>query len=156
MKKVFIAIFTIVLFFCLFLAGAKADDSDVYRYPKVNWQDYGFLQQVELCRIPEDELSAMSSRKLLYAVLDYPLWLMVFASDNSPEAGFPYLYNACDALRELLKRPDGMQELNDLMSYIIKQKEHHQSWLQDYRGQYVFEEYVQLLISEAPRMTQQK
>ena len=152
MKKV-VAICLFILLICISFTRVNADSADdleEYCYGDFVWHNYSFQQQIELCRITAETTAAMNTRMLLYAVLDYPLWPMIYAYD-SLEIGFHNLYYACDALRELLKRPDGMQELSNLMIY-LNSEEDNSNYSLDYRGKNISKYFVQCLVSGTYRM----
>ncbi len=79
------------------------------------WMKLGTVEnKVEACRIPEETLKQMSNDELIEAVLDYPFLVNIYIFGTQSEAVYGVaedLYEECDALRELLSRRDGEEDL---------------------------------------------
>lgn len=79
------------------------------------WVKLGTVQNKrEACRIPEETLKKMSNDELIEAVLDYPFLVDLFLSGKPGEpsrTAVKSVYEGCDALRELLSRRDGEEDL---------------------------------------------
>ena len=79
------------------------------------WMKLGTVEnKVEACRIPEETLKQMSNDELIEAVLDYPFLVNLFLSGRPGEPSriaVKNVYEGCDALRELLSRRDGEEDL---------------------------------------------
>ncbi len=114
---------------------------DVYQYPDIVGNEYSHQEMIELFRIPQEKLSEMSTRNLLCAVIDYPLWPIIYVYDDL-QAGYNNLYYSCDALRELISRPDGLNELNRLELLLQSQSEDEDGNVRDYRGKVVLKQFV--------------
>lgn len=71
-----------------------------------------FSQRLAACRIPQETLEQMTTSALVNAVLDFPFLGNILIYENT-ETGFKNLLNQCDALRELLTRPDGPNLLSE-------------------------------------------
>lgn len=68
----------------------------------------------EALRIPEETLKQMSNDELLEAVIEYPFLVEVYlyGAPGEPKiTAAKSIYEGCDALRELLSRPDGEEVL---------------------------------------------
>lgn len=123
MKKIFriVAVFLTVAI-CTVLSvpvfateDVKMYTIDSYNYPVVpgteEWDDLGtFSQRLAVCRIPQETLSAMTTDALVDAVVNFPFLINLLVY-NSYSEGFHNLLNQCDALGELLTRPDGADAL---------------------------------------------
>ena len=113
---------------CLSMAVPAANAYDIdepYTYPIVpgtpEWAALdNRITKGEVCQIPEDILSRMTTAALLETVLDYPLLGDIYAW-NSPEQGFSMLLNSFNGLSELVDRPDFAQVLEsfDLEETVI-------------------------------------
>ena len=79
------------------------------------WKELGTVQNKrEACRIPEETLKQMSNDELLEAVIEYPFLVEVYlyGAPGEPKiTAAKSIYEGCDALRELLSRPDGEEVL---------------------------------------------
>ena len=79
------------------------------------WIKLGTVEnKKEACRITEETLKQMSNEELIEAVLDYPFLVDLYVFGLHSEAVYRVaenLYEDCDALRELLSRPDGEEDL---------------------------------------------
>ena len=78
--------------------------ADAYAYTAV---DFGGDPQanIELLRIPEEELADLSTPALVWSVLDFPYVGNAFASSQAG-GEVAFLAEQCDALDELLERDD--------------------------------------------------
>lgn len=68
----------------------------------------------EALRIPEETLKQMSNEELIDAVREYPFLVEVYLYGKPGEpkiTAAKSIYEGCDALRELLSRPDGEEVL---------------------------------------------
>lgn len=79
------------------------------------WIKLGTVEnKKEACRITEETLKQMSNEELIEAVLDYPFLVDLYVFGLHSEAVYGVaerIYEECDALRELLSRPDGEEDL---------------------------------------------
>ncbi len=75
------------------------------------WVKLGTVQnKKEACRIPEETLKQMSNDELIEATLEYPFLVDIYIFGTHGEGvrtAAKSVYEGCDALRELLDRPDG-------------------------------------------------
>lgn len=80
------------------------------------WVNLGSSKEMdEVCIIPDQVLSALSTKALLFTCLDYPRLIDIFLADNL-QSGFNFSSNHFNGLKELLKRPDLGQVL--IKSYV--------------------------------------
>ena len=79
------------------------------------WVKLGTVEnKKEACRIPEETLKKMTNEELIEAVLDYPFLVDLYVFGLQSEAVYgvaEQIYEECDALRELLSRKDGEEDL---------------------------------------------
>lgn len=75
------------------------------------WVKLGTVQNKrEACRIPEETLKQMTNDELIDAIMEYPFLvdIYLFGTEGEPlRTAVNSVYEGCDALRELLDRPDG-------------------------------------------------
>lgn len=81
------------------------------------WVKLGTVQnKKEALRIPEETLKQMSNDELIEATLEYPFLVDIYLFGTQGEGvrtAAKSVYEGCDALRELLDRPDGEAALRD-------------------------------------------
>ena len=97
---------------------------EYYKYPitsdSPDWFDYTVKEKVEMLRISPEILEQMTDEQLVHAVADYP-YIGDYATNNfSIEAGIKGLRNRCDALNELLNRPNGLQSLQKYGTELVQ------------------------------------
>ena len=71
------------------------------------------------CQIPENILSFLSTKELMFICLQYPLLFDIFAF-NIPDIGIDVLFNDFNGIRELFKRDDCEKELLNLYNCQIQ------------------------------------
>lgn len=81
-----------------------------YEYPVIpETQEWAALQsleeKLEVCAIPEEVLSGITTEALLETVIEYPLLINMYAFDSQDE-GLDALIEGFNGLRELLNRED--------------------------------------------------
>ena len=96
----------------------KMHEIDEYEYPVVpgtsEWNDLDtFTQRLAACRIPQETLDAMTTEALVNAVKEFPFLGNILIYENT-EISYKNLVAQCDALRELLTRPDGPNLLAEM------------------------------------------
>lgn len=77
-------------------------------YPIVSaseWPEMERAERVAACQFSNEEIAAMSTEELLFAVLDYPFMIDLFAF-NSYRDGFLHVYSEFPALAALTARED--------------------------------------------------
>ena len=99
-------------------AGAGAPIDTPYQYPVVPGTDEwtaltDHVEKLELCQIPEEILSNMTTRALAETVLAYPLLVDMYAWDSTA-IGYQVVSAAFNGLAELERRPDGLSALEEL------------------------------------------
>ena len=67
-------------------------------------------EMVNVCQIPEEVLSSLSTEDLTDLCLQYPLLICVFAFNNTNQ-GLDQLFHEFNGIRELFKRDDASKEL---------------------------------------------
>lgn len=64
-------------------------------------EDIGFAaKKAEVCQIPEDILGSMTTEALIETVVNYPLFINVFAYDNK-KTGLEHVIGYFNGLQEL-------------------------------------------------------
>ena len=120
MKKLAIAAAVIlVLFFgsngIVYASSGKTWMGYLIKPGTEEWMKLGTEEnKVEACRIPKETLKQMSNDELIEAILDFPFLVKIYIFGPQSEAVYRVaedLYEDCDALRELLSRPDGEEDL---------------------------------------------
>ena len=96
-----------VSFFC--------ERAQLWDYPvKPGTEEWEALQtgqaMVDVCQIPENILSCLSTENLLKVCLQYPLRLDIYAA-NCLDDGINSLFKRFNGVEELLERTDGVKEL---------------------------------------------
>lgn len=91
---------------------------DAYQYPitpddRERWASYKTPELVEMLRIPEPTLKAISTSGLIDSMLDYPYIAGYISLWSTPLQGLEVARGQCDALQELLDRPDAGPVLLD-------------------------------------------
>lgn len=126
MKKIIFNIFLVAIFFVnsigLTALAKNSDDqktNNEYKYEVTTadkqWSKFKSRDEmVNACKISENDLEKMTTEELVYAVLDYPLLINLYAYD-SYEAGLEALSEESDAFKELLKRTDASEKLLNVM-----------------------------------------
>lgn len=122
-------IISIILVFALMLslAGtALASDTEfdrdkiiteAYIYPvrpgSEEWTKFeSRAEKIKACQIPEFMLSRMTTEALVESVMGYPLLIDMVVRDTKRE-GFEAILEVFNGLQELMKRPDGLDKLNN-------------------------------------------
>ena len=122
-------LFVIVLLLCLagLLAACGQQQAteytitEPYQYPIVpetaEWRELkGLDAKIEACEVPEEILENITTEALFQTVLDYPLLINFIVYGNPGDlmkgyrAGFEAILGYCNALQELVERPE-TQEL---------------------------------------------
>lgn len=114
MKKLFKSLFlTLLLGLVLSQVAGAVNMDDVYPVRPGSDEWYALAnhdQMVAACRIPQEVLDSLSSEELVDAIMEFPLFIDIFAFDFS-EGAREHIASICDAYRELLTRPDGTEVL---------------------------------------------
>lgn len=85
----------------------QAIQGEVYEYPKNTNDEYRSIEEAyRQYQIPEDQLAEMSTEALADACLSFPLFPVMYASNESLEAGLQDVWNSFNGLQELEKRED--------------------------------------------------
>ncbi len=114
--KTLISILCIMCIMMLAVPVTAVED-DVYRYPvqpgtQAWWDLETTSARVEALQIPDDVLSAMSTKTLVQACLDYPFLMEVFiVGGSNPQRTMDWTISRFNGLGELLKRKDAGVEL---------------------------------------------
>ena len=91
------------------------------------WVKLGTEQnKKEALRIPEETLEQMSNEELLEAVWEYPFLVEVYLYGKPGEpkrTAAKSIYEGCDALRELLSRPEGKEVFRAFWEDAVKNSE---------------------------------
>lgn len=91
-----------------------SETSGYFEYPiKAGDSEWGLLGgagRLEACRIPEDQLEAMSDEQLVQAIADFPMLSEVLMAAIM-EYGVANLSDQSDAYKELLTRKNGKSAL---------------------------------------------
>lgn len=122
LKRLLILTLSIMMIFSLpvFANDNKVQETytitEAYQYPIVpgmpEWSEFNSLDEmIEVCQIPKDILSNMSTDALIESVINYPLAVNMFAFD-SPQNGFDSVDSYFNGLQELRNRPDAIQKMN--------------------------------------------
>ncbi|MFE4467021.1 hypothetical protein ACFRCR_18085 [Oerskovia sp. NPDC056781] len=74
------------------------------------WASHDPAELVELLRVPDEILDALTTAELVDAVLDYP-FLGNYLAQSTPEQGLDTLCSESDALAALLVREDAAAEI---------------------------------------------
>ena len=95
-----------------------------YRYPVLGgmttWPYGNHGDMVNVCRIPEEKLTGMSTEDLVQTVLFYPLFPDVLAYD-SVDMGYNAIKNSFNGLKELCEREDRIEALKSVVK-------NHKDW----------------------------
>lgn len=94
--------------------------SEAYQYPIVpgmeEWNKLKSLQEkIEVCHIPENILTNMTTEALIETVLNYPLAINIVAYD-SPQIGLDEVTKYFNGLQELSTRTDATQKIKMIVS----------------------------------------
>jgi hypothetical protein len=107
----------IVFIFIAFVSfAAMAQETKVvWDYPAKpgtkEWVELGTVKQrLEACQIPQEILSALSTKELVEICMNYPFYFESMLHDDERK-GIPTVINNFNGLRELGKRIDGAKEL---------------------------------------------
>src|SRR5690554_1653745 len=116
MRRVSITVFCILCCIITFTAGCEKtvqvefeySITKAYQYPVVpgmeEWKKLNSLQEkAEACQIPEDILGDMTTEALIETVVNYPLFINVFAYDNK-KTGLEHVKDYFNGLQELYER----------------------------------------------------
>ena len=76
-------------------------------------------EKVDLCQIPEDILSLMTTEALAETVLSYPLLLDMYVWDSTT-TGYKVIAATFNGLAELERRPDGLSTLKELSQQTLR------------------------------------
>ena len=98
-----------------------------YQYPLTAGTDaWGALmnhaEKVDLCQIPEDILSLMTTEALAETVLSYPLLLDMYVWDSTT-TGYKVIAATFNGLAELERRPDGLSTLKELSQQTLRTRD---------------------------------
>lgn len=130
MKNLFVKVlcFVIVLSLCFVLTEfTQAEEvesiytiTDSYQYPIVpgmeEWKKLKSLQEkIEVCHIPEDVLTNMTTEALIETVLNYPLAINIVAYDT-PQIGLKEVTKYFNGLQELSTRVDARKKIEMIIS----------------------------------------
>ena len=77
-------------------------------------------ERVNVCQIPEDILSTLSTEDLTELCMQYPLLSQILFVYNTYEGGLNTLFSHFNGIRELFQRNDGVKELLRKYRYIIQ------------------------------------
>ena len=94
--------------------GFEYSITEAYQYPLVpgmeEWKTLDSLQKkAEACQIPEDILGSMTTEALIETVVNYPLFINVFAYDNK-KTGLEHVKGYFNGLQELYERNDAIEK----------------------------------------------
>lgn len=93
----------------------QAAEGEVYEYQEKNNDTCKIVTDLyEEDQIKKEELLVMSTEKLVDACLCYPLFGMIYASNESEKAGFREIWNKFNGLQELEKREDAGRVLMEI------------------------------------------
>ena len=123
MRRVSITVFCILCCIITFTVGCEKTVQEVieysiteaYQYPVVpgmkEWKKLNSLQEkAESCQIPEDILGDMTTEALIETVVNYPLFINVFAYDNK-KTGLEHVKGYFNGLQELYERVDAIEKM---------------------------------------------
>jgi hypothetical protein len=71
-------------------------------------------EMIDACQIPENILSALSTKELAAVCLQYPLLITTMFAFNIPDDGIDAVFSEFNGIRELFKRDKGATELLDV------------------------------------------
>ncbi len=119
MKKYLSVCLIVVMILTLSICSVFADESEVrvYKYPyspgSKEWAQYETKKEMlDVCQIPENQYTNMSTNTLLESVLKYP-FINDFIAYNSVKYACENMCRSFDAFNELLSRPDVTEVLLD-------------------------------------------
>lgn len=108
-------IWLLLVMICVLSACSSQEKVERYVYPVTleseQWASLsGHSEQIDVCRIDQKTIDQLSTQQLVYAVLDYPLIMDMFAWDTY-KMGYSALTDYCDALIALEHREDAPQTI---------------------------------------------
>ena len=138
MKRISITVFCIFCGILIFTSGCKKTGqkklnysiTEAYQYPVVpgmeEWKKINSLQEkAEACQIPEDILGSMTTEALVETVVNYPLFINVFAYDNK-KMGLEHVKGYFNGLQELYERDDAIEKMEIYIGEKFKDPEDRQ------------------------------
>jgi hypothetical protein len=138
MRRVSITVFCILCCTITFTVGCeKAGQpgleytiTDAYKYPvepgMEEWKKLNSLQEkAEACQIPVDILGSMTTEALIETVVNYPLFINVFAYDNK-KTGLEHVKGYFNGLQELYQRDDAIEKMENYIGEKFKEVEDRQ------------------------------
>lgn len=131
---------------------ARSKNIDAYEFPiKPGTPEWGVLsshtEMLEVCQIPEQILSNMSTEGLILTCLNYPMSRDMLAFKNL-QYGVEIVISNFNGLRELLGRPDRSVKLLEVYRG-MNPEGFDQEWTLVQKGKYAFEfVYIEILLSQ--------
>ncbi len=138
MRRVSITVFCIFCCILTFITGCDKTEqekfeysiTEAYQYPVVpgmeEWKKLNSLQEkAEACQIPEDILGDMTTEALIETVVNYPLFINVFAYDNK-KTGLEHVKDYFNGLQELYERDDAIEKMEIYIGEKFKDSEDRQ------------------------------
>ena len=87
-----------------------------YEYPITSaspeWADMTVAEKVEMLKIPQEKLGAMTDEELIQALADYPFLIDLNVYGKSTEESIETMRGYCSALGELLSRNTAVDSLD--------------------------------------------
>lgn len=101
--------------------------TEPYQYPVLpgtkGWAKLGSLQEMaEVCQIPEEILSRMTTKALVESVVNYPLWMNVLAYEDR-QLGLKDVKSYFNGLQELCTRDDAIEKIETYIAERLQYSE---------------------------------
>ncbi len=138
MKRISITVFCIFCGILIFTSGCKKTGqkklnysiTEAYQYQVVpgmeEWRKLDSLQEMaDACQIPEDILGNMTTEALVETVVNYPLFINVFAYDDK-KTGLEHVKGYFNGLQELYERDDAIKKMEVYIGEKFKEIEDRQ------------------------------
>jgi hypothetical protein len=104
--------------------------TEAYQYPVVpgmeEWKKLKSLPEMAVaCQVPEDILGSMTTEALIETVVNYPLFINLFAYENK-KTGLEHVKGYFNGLQELYERDDAIEKMEIYIDEKFKDSEDRQ------------------------------